>query len=68
LRKEFIPNWTSVEFEGFVNRIEVLLDDLWGRAERGVQGLGMCEDVWRRVLEVERVFWPVVDKEGETLL
>jgi hypothetical protein len=57
-----------VDFEGFVNRIGVLLDDLWGRAERGEQGLGMCEDVWRRVLEVERVFWPVVDKEGQILL
>jgi hypothetical protein len=54
-----------VEFEGFVNRIGVLLDDLWGRAERG---LGMCEDIWRRVVEVERVFWPVVDAEGNIVV
>ena len=57
-----------MECEGFVNRIGVLLDDLWGRPGWGEQGLGMCGDVWRRVLEVERVFWPVVDAEGNTVV
>ncbi|KAN0117664.1 heme oxygenase-like protein [Hyaloscypha variabilis] len=56
LRKEFIPNWTSGEFVGFVERIGGLVDALWeGEGEEG-----RVEELWRRMLDVERVFWPEV--------
>jgi thiaminase len=56
LRKEFIPNWTSGEFVGFVERIGGLVDALW----EGAGEEGRVERLWRRVLDVERVFWPEV--------
>ncbi|KAH6634958.1 hypothetical protein B0J18DRAFT_34777 [Chaetomium sp. MPI-SDFR-AT-0129] len=71
LRKEFIPNWSSPEFEGFVDRLGRLIDRavagvLEGKAEgeerekvkAGI--LGRVEGKWRTLLEAERVFWPDV--------
>ncbi|KAG9230708.1 hypothetical protein BJ875DRAFT_519128, partial [Amylocarpus encephaloides] len=62
LWREFIPNWSSKEFEGFVERIGRLVDEVWGTAGGDVKGrmFAELEDVWRRVLGVERVFWPDV--------
>lgn len=72
LRKEFIPNWTSTEFVAFVDKIGEFVDLLWkgssGFQERRVEGSGVekeesrrrMEGIWGRLLEAERVFWPVV--------
>lgn len=65
LRKEFIPNWTSEEFADFVEKIGRFVDVLWEQ-ERSGAGEGKevvkekVEELWRRLLEVEVVFWPVV--------
>lgn len=74
LRKEFIPNWTSDEFAAFVDRIGWFVDELWkgdsgvvARNTVGVVGkpgpmLGrVLEGLWKELLDVERVFWPVVE-------
>jgi hypothetical protein len=67
LRKEFIPNWTSEEFVGFVEEIGGFVDALWEgeervgrRKEEGEMREGVLE-LWGRVLEAERVFWPGVE-------
>jgi hypothetical protein len=64
LRKEFIPNWTSPEFVGFVEEIAGFVDKLWEEVGKGTEEGDMRERVvglWRRILEAERVFWPVVE-------
>jgi len=47
---------------GFVERIAGLVDGVWeGEGKEGrEEGLGKVERLWRRVLDVERVFWPEV--------
>lgn len=66
LEKEFFPNWTSAEFEGFVGRIGDLVDELGGR--EGVmlneEERRRCEEVWRQVLWLEARFWPAVGDDG----
>jgi hypothetical protein len=75
LRREFIPNWTSEEFEAFVDKIAWFVDELWregsgfveknGRGGVGRPGpmLGrLLEEQWKELLDVERVFWPVVEE------
>nr|CDP31203.1 Putative protein of unknown function [Podospora anserina S mat+] len=72
LRKEFIPNWSSDEFRGFVGRLGVLIDQAVER-EIGMVGedgqkqeevkkeiLGRVEGKWRTLLEGEKGFWPDV--------
>ncbi|KAL4916318.1 hypothetical protein BDW62DRAFT_186520, partial [Aspergillus aurantiobrunneus] len=59
LRKRFIPNWASEEFEMFVGRIGGVVDEL-ARAEGEGVGLGKCERWWRQVVWLEERFWPVV--------
>jgi thiaminase len=76
LRKEFIPNWTSDEFVAFVEKIGEFVDLLWsGEGEarfverniRSGKGRGEQEmrervlELWRRVLDAEQAFWPVVE-------
>lgn len=66
LRRRFIPNWTSDEFEGFVRRIGDVVDDLAGLvkgAEEGELRRGQCLEWWRQVLWLEERFWPVVQQE-----
>lgn len=58
LRRVLIPNWTSSEFEAFVDDIEKLLNEL--AIEEEGRGLGECEAVWKQVLWAERQFWPDV--------
>ena len=61
LEKEFIPNWTSTEFEAFVGRIGDLVDEL-GEQEGTVgaeEEKGRYEKVWRHVLWLEERFWPM---------
>ena len=60
---EFIPNWTSIEFEGFVVRIGNLLDEVFASVEESdrCHMLEVLEGVWRQVLDVEIAFWPDVE-------
>ncbi|KAK3076961.1 hypothetical protein LTS18_011546 [Coniosporium uncinatum] len=62
VRREFIPNWTSREFEQFVEELGGLVNEC--AEEVGQGGLKGCEAFWERVLEVEKGFWPEV-KEGK---
>lgn len=75
MRKEFIPNWTSKEFEEFVDKIGWFLDELWkedsefvGRNIVGKPGPMLklaLEGTWKQLLHVETVFWPVLTEEEE---
>ncbi|KAH6678614.1 transcription regulator PAB1642 [Halenospora varia] len=62
LTKEFIPNWSSPEFSDFVQRIEVLLEELWVNVpvEERDGAKRRVEELWGRILEVETEFWPEV--------
>ncbi|KAK1139876.1 hypothetical protein N8T08_011121 [Aspergillus melleus] len=64
LRKEFIPNWSSREFEGFVDGIGELVDEmarglLVADGEKG-EMMRRCERWWRQVVWLEERFWPDV--------
>jgi thiaminase len=58
----FTENWTSPEFEQFVNDLADLVNglgilpgsDSWKRAE----------GIWARIVELEEMFWP---EEGEEI-
>lgn len=64
LREKFIPNWSSTEFEGFVNRIGDVVDEMAGRI-KGVEEeeamRGRCLEWWRQVVWLEERFWPAMD-------
>ncbi|GAD96684.1 transcription regulator PAB1642, putative [Paecilomyces variotii No. 5] len=63
LRKEFIPNWSSAEFEEFVVSIRDVMDELAGElkgAEEIERERGKCLGWWRQVLWLEERFWPDV--------
>jgi hypothetical protein len=64
LRKEFIPNWTNGEFVVFVEKLEWFVDELWkGVSEtEGAGGRERLGETWRELLDVEGVFWPVVEE------
>lgn len=57
LRREFIPNWTSPEFERFVQEVADVTDELAER-EEAWRKLEVYKAVWEHILEVERRFWP----------
>jgi thiaminase len=61
LRHEFIPNWTSQEFEAFVREIAEVTDELASREDGLVRRLDVYKAVWRHILDVESRFWPNVD-------
>lgn len=62
LRKEFIPNWTSPEFEAFVGKIGSFVDVLSEQESEGnVRVVQRMEELWRRVLDVEERFWPKIE-------
>lgn len=60
LRDEFIPNWSSAEFEAFVNDIAEVTDELAAR-EGALKKIEVFKALWLHVLEIERGFWPDVD-------
>ena len=60
LRKEFIPNWTSPDFERFVQEIADVMDELAER-EEAWRRVEVYRAVWEHILEVERRFWPDVN-------
>ncbi|KAJ6166810.1 heme oxygenase-like multi-helical [Penicillium chermesinum] len=56
LREKFIPNWSSDEFEGFVNQIGDVLDALAGQikgAEESELMRARCLEWWRQVVWLE---------------
>jgi len=64
LREKFIPNWSSAEFEGFVNRIGDVLDEMAGQikgADEAEMMRGQCLEWWRQVVWLEERFWPAMD-------
>ncbi|KAF3245970.1 hypothetical protein TWF128_009311 [Orbilia oligospora] len=58
----FIPNWTSEEFEEFVDTLEELVNGIVKDegVEVGSEVWGRCEATWRQVLWLEEGFWPDV--------
>ncbi|KAF3179263.1 hypothetical protein TWF788_007067 [Orbilia oligospora] len=58
----FIPNWTSGEFEEFVDTLEELVNGIVRDegVEVGSEVWGRCETTWRQVLWLEEGFWPNV--------
>jgi thiaminase len=60
LRKHFIPNWTSAEFEAFVVRIGDVVDEMAEGCENREDVLGRCAVWWRQILYLEGRFWPDV--------
>ena len=63
LREKFIDNWSSVEFEGFVNKIGEVVDEMSGLikgVEEGEIMRGRCLEWWRQIVWLEGNFWPTV--------
>ncbi|KAK5952193.1 hypothetical protein OHC33_006666 [Knufia fluminis] len=60
LRDEFIPNWSSAEFENFVDDIADVTDEL-AQKDGALRKIEVYRALWLHVLEIEREFWPNVD-------
>ncbi|KAJ5188699.1 heme oxygenase-like multi-helical [Penicillium cf. griseofulvum] len=64
LRERFIGNWSSVEFEEFVDRIGDVVDEMAGQI-KGAEELeimrGRCLEWWRQIVWLEEKFWPNVE-------
>lgn len=56
VREKFIPNWSSKEFETFVERLAGLLDEF----AEGRDDTDKCAKVWKETLDAELGFWPDV--------
>lgn len=76
MREEFIPNWTSKGFEEFVDKLGWFVDEVWktdmtiGRrkfmeAEKIGWERYIKNGLWGELLEIEKVFWPVVEERVE---
>ncbi|KAJ6004955.1 Transcription regulator [Penicillium herquei] len=66
LKEKFINNWTSEEFEAFVDQIGEVLDLMATQikgSEEGEMMRGRCLEWWRQVLWLEERFWPVMPVE-----
>ncbi|KAI0009797.1 heme oxygenase-like protein [Xylariaceae sp. FL0662B] len=63
LRKEFIPNWTSEEFHSFVRECQEVVDAYAASqsAETKEAVDVNATSLFRKVLVVEKAFWPSVD-------
>ncbi|KAL2813145.1 hypothetical protein BJX63DRAFT_232085 [Aspergillus granulosus] len=62
LRTRFIPNWSSPEFEAFVDKIGKVLDEFAAEEleKLGEDALAKCERWWGQVVWLEERFWPNV--------
>ncbi|KAL3464385.1 hypothetical protein BJX64DRAFT_254879 [Aspergillus heterothallicus] len=62
LRTRFIPNWSSPEFEAFVDKIGDVLDEFAGEelGKLGEDAVARCERWWTQVVWLEERFWPDV--------
>lgn len=64
LRERFIPNWSSSEFEIFVDRIGDIVDCMAGQIKGVAEEEAMrrrCLEWWRQVMFLEERFWPSMD-------
>lgn len=64
LKAKFIPNWSSTEFEGFVDRIGDVLDSMAEQtkgAEESEELRRRCLEWWRQVVWLEERFWPTME-------
>lgn len=61
VRGKFIPNWTSPEFEAFVQDV-VSVTDAWARVGNAEHDES-CAQLWKRVLDLETEFWPQPSEE-----
>lgn len=72
LRREFIPNWSSVEFARFVDQLGEIIDSAVQREINLQQDEGEEEAIkrelleralvkWREVLAAEKAFWPAME-------
>ncbi|KAJ5749134.1 uncharacterized protein N7511_010830 [Penicillium nucicola] len=64
LRGQFIGNWSSVEFEAFVDSIGDVVDEMAGQlkgAEESEMMRGRCLEWWKQILWLEERFWPNVE-------
>ncbi|KAJ6083102.1 hypothetical protein N7467_007237 [Penicillium canescens] len=64
LREKFIANWSSDEFEGFVNSIGDVVDEMAEQlkgAEESELMRGRCLEWWKQILWLEERFWPNVE-------
>jgi thiaminase len=61
LRGHFIDNWSSVEFEAFVDSIGDVLDEMAGQI-KGVEEAEImrtrCLEWWKQIVWLEERFWP----------
>ena len=62
LRKHFIPNWTSDEFQAFVSEIEECLEALAAAQNHDTEEVLIANSlsVVKKVLVLEEAFWPLV--------
>ncbi|KAI1383281.1 heme oxygenase-like protein [Hypoxylon trugodes] len=62
LRKEFIPNWTSEEFQAFVKECQDCLDAYATIQDEDTEEVGAAEAMclFKKVLVLEESFWPMV--------
>jgi thiaminase len=56
LHEVFIPNWSSKEFEEFVDVLAKLVDEMGPRATS--QDIIEAEESWKQILWAEFQFWP----------
>ncbi|TLS30469.1 hypothetical protein PpBr36_03615 [Pyricularia pennisetigena] len=65
VRKEFIPNWTSLDFSAFVARLGGVLDRAVAREGEGEavrqQIVERAKRKWDELVAAEAAFWPVLD-------
>lgn len=52
----FVANWTSTDFEKFVDGLAELVNEL--NIPHGSEDWKRGEAIWKRVLELEVAFWP----------
>ncbi|PNS14651.1 hypothetical protein CAC42_1673 [Sphaceloma murrayae] len=64
VRQILIPNWTSTEFESFVNDVGQLMNELSERDGSTEADRVQCESFWRQVLWCEERFWPDIEQDG----
>ncbi|KAF2157456.1 heme oxygenase-like protein [Myriangium duriaei CBS 260.36] len=62
IRRVLIPNWTSEEFQGFVDTLRDLVDEYATGPEATTDKTTEIESLWRRLLDIERAFWPDVNE------
>ncbi|KAL7629264.1 hypothetical protein AAE478_000784 [Parahypoxylon ruwenzoriense] len=62
LRKAFIPNWTSDEFQSFVKECQECLDDYAAIQDEDTEEVGAASSMtlFKKVLVLEESFWPMV--------